>query len=248
MILGYSEQALALANEGIVLVEQTAHPFSLVGSHHAMGALLLLLRDWQSSQQEYEKVLALAEKYDLGDILNYATASHALTLAYQEPTEAALEQAQQAIASLRAKGVMLAMTWYLADLGEVFGLAGRYAEGLAAIAEALALVEDAGERYYEAEIWRIKGELLLQAAADQAEASRAQAEAEGCYHQAIEIARRQSAKALELRATVSLARLWQRQGKRAEARQMLAEIYGWFTEGFGTADLQEAKALLEELA
>ena len=93
-----------------------------------------------------------------------------------------------------------------------------------------------------ADIWRIKGDLLLKAAA-----SDAQPEAESCYHQAIGIARQQSAKSLELRATTSLARLYQQQGKFGAAREMLAEIYGWFTEGFGTADLKDAKALLEEL-
>ena len=128
-------------------------------------------------------------------------------------------------------------------MGKLFWTSGRRAEGLAAIAEALALVERTGERCYEAEIWRIKGELLLKAAA-----SNAQAEAESCYNRAIEIARQQSAKSWELRAAKSLARLWQQQGKIAEARQMLAEIYGWFTESFDTADLQEAKALLEELS
>jgi predicted ATPase len=132
-------------------------------------------------------------------------------------------------------------------LGEVFWLAGRSAEGLETIAEALALVELIGERYYEAELWRVKGELLLQAAASNSQASGAQAEAESCFQQAIEIAQQQSAKSWELRAATSLARLWQQQGKRTEARQMLAKIYGWFTEGFATADLQEAKALLDEL-
>jgi predicted ATPase len=96
------------------------------------------------------------------------------------------------------------------------------------------------ERFFEAEIYRLRGELLLQAGAPQAEV-------EECFDQAIQIAQRQEANSLELRAAMSLARLWQRQGKIAEARQMLAEIYGWFTEGFDTADLQEAKALLEEL-
>ncbi len=245
--LGYPDRALALAQESITLAEQTSHPFSLGGAHNIAGTVLYLLRDWYSSQKENEKVFALAEEYALGDLLNFATVNNALTLAYQELTETALERLKQALASQRAKGVMLWMTCYLGILGEVFWLAGRCAEGLAAIAEALALVERTGERFCEAELWRIKGELLLKAAADHAETSRAQAEAERCYHQAIEIARRQRAKAWELRASTSLARLWQQQGKQAEARQMLAEIYGWFTEGFGTADLQDAKALLEEL-
>lgn len=245
--LGYADGALALAQETIALAEQTSHPFSLGGAHLATGMVFHTRRDWQSSQQEFEQVLAHAEEYDLGDMLNYAVAFNALTLAYQEPTAAALERAQQAIASLRGKGVTLALTAYLAILGEVFWLADRCVEGLAAIGEALAQVERTGERVWEAELWRIKGGLLLKAAADQAAASGAQAEAEDCYQQALEIARRQSAKAWELRAATSLARLWQQQGKNAEARQMLAEIYGWFTEGFDTADLKDAKALLAEL-
>ena len=175
-------------------------------------------------------------------MLKHATANNALKLAYQERTEEALERAKQAIESLNAQGVKIPRTIYLASMGKLFWTAGRRAEGLAAIAEALALVERTGERYYEAEIWRIKGELLLKAAA-----SNAQAEAESCYHRAIEIARQQSARSWELRAAKSLARLWQQQGKIAEARQMLAEIYGWFTEGFDTADLKDAKALLDEL-
>jgi predicted ATPase len=104
------------------------------------------------------------------------------------------------------------------------------------------LVDHTGERYWEAEIYRLKGELLLQQAAPDAP------QAEACFQQALAIARRQQAKSWELRTAMSLARLWQQQGKRAAARQPLAEIYGWFTEGFDTPDLQEAKALLDALA
>jgi len=102
-------------------------------------------------------------------------------------------------------------------------------------------VNKTGERWPEAELHRLKGQLLLSLSADN------HAEAEGCFHQALAIARRQQAKSLELRVAMSLSRLWQQQDKRAEAQQLLAEIYGWFTEGFDTPDLQEAKALLEEL-
>jgi predicted ATPase len=109
------------------------------------------------------------------------------------------------------------------------------------------LVEKNDEHQYEAEIYRLKGELTLQQARVQGLASSVQEEAGVCFHKAIEIARRQSAKSLELRAVMSLSRLWQHQGKKDEARQLLAEIYGWFTEGFDTKDLQEAKALLAEL-
>jgi tetratricopeptide (TPR) repeat protein len=242
-ILGYPDRALTLACEAVELAEQTSHPFSLGAAHHTKGAVLAWFGDWRSSQKEFETVFALAEEYALGDMLKHATTTNALKLAYQERTEAAIEQAKQAIESLSDQGVMLSRTGYLVSLGKLFWTAGRRAEGLAAIAEALARVERSGERYYEAEIWRIKGELLLKAAA-----SNAQVEAERCYHRAIRIAAQQHAKMWELRATKALARLWQRQGKTAAARQMLAEIYGWFTEGFDAADLKDAKALLDDLS
>src|SRR5262249_18021360 len=117
---------------------------------------------------------------------------------------------------------------------------GKTDEALALVAQALAAVERSGERHWEAEIYRLKGELLL--------ASTGSSEAETCIRHAIDIARRQSAKSLQLRAVMSLRRLLQEQGKKDEAHRMLAEIYGWFTEGFDTADLKDAKALLEELS
>jgi predicted ATPase len=139
----------------------------------------------------------------------------------------------------------------LALLAVGYGKAGQSDEGLSALAEALALVERTGERFYEAELYRLKGELTLQkfqVSGSTFQAVSPPAEAEECFLKAIKIVRRQQAKSLELRAVVSLSRLWQSQGKKGEARRMLAEIYGWFTEGFDTTDLKEAKALLEELA
>jgi predicted ATPase len=114
-------------------------------------------------------------------------------------------------------------------------------EGLTALAEAQALVEESGERYYEAELQRFKGELLLVQSPDDP------AEAETCFHNALEIARREHAKSLELRTAMSLARLWQRQGKEGDARQLLNDVFAWFTEGFDTADLEDARDLLNEL-
>jgi predicted ATPase len=117
------------------------------------------------------------------------------------------------------------------------------------LAEALAAVEKTRERFYEAEIYRLKGESLLQSSVQSLESKifTPHSEAVACFHQALDVARRQHAKSLELRAALSLARLWQQQGKRAEASALLAPIYGWFTEGFDIADLQEARTLLEEL-
>ena len=153
---------------------------------------------------------------------------------------------RQSLAAYRAIGLELPRLHVLALLAEACEGPGQGEEGLNALAEALMLVEKNGERLYEAELYRLKGELTLQFNV-QSPQSRGQ-EAEGYFQQALEVARKQSAKLWELRASTSLARLWQQQGKKAEARQLLAEIYGWFTEGFETKDLQEAKALLEELA
>jgi predicted ATPase len=119
-------------------------------------------------------------------------------------------------------------------------------EGLTLVAEALAMVHQTGEWYYEAELYRLKGTLTLQSKVQDPK-SKVEEEAEECFHKAIKIACSQQAKSFELRAVMSLSRLWQQQGKKGAARQLLAEVYGWFTEGFETKDLQEAKALLEEL-
>jgi predicted ATPase len=131
---------------------------------------------------------------------------------------------------------------YAALLAEAYGKEGQSEEGLRVISEELVRVHKTGERFYEVELHRIKGELLAGQAVPDEE------QAETCFQKAIEIARSQSAKSLELRAAMSLGRLWQRWGRREEARKLLSEIYGWFTEGFDTADLKAAKALLEELA
>jgi len=125
---------------------------------------------------------------------------------------------------------------------------GQIEKGLTLLAEALTLVDQTGERCYEAEIHRLKGELTLQQCNVQgATLKEAEAKAAACFLKAIEIARQKQAKSLELRASTSLARLWQQQGKQHEAHNLLSEIYNWFTEGFDTKDLQEAKSLLKEL-
>jgi predicted ATPase len=128
----------------------------------------------------------------------------------------------------------------LCSLAGAQAKAGQTEEGLTTLAEALALVEQTDERHWEAELNRLRAELLLMQGDD--------AGAEASLQKAIEVARRQQAKSWELRATVSLSRLWQEQGRIDEARQMLAEIYGWFTEGFDTPDLKEARAVLEGLS
>ena len=134
------------------------------------------------------------------------------------------------------------MPHYMALLVEAYGKVGQAKEGLPVLADGLATVEKTVERYYEAELYRFKGELLLQQSPEQP------SEAEACFQQGIQIARKQEAKSWELRATTSLARLWQSQGKPAESHDLLTPVYDWFTEGFDTVDLKDAKVLLEELS
>ena len=153
-----------------------------------------------------------------------------------------MAQVRQGIATLRATGAALIVPFWCTLLAEVCDHLGCTEDGLQTLAEAHTLVEQHEERWWEAEIYRLRGILLLR----QGETS--QAEAEAWLRRALDVARRQEAKSLELRAAMSLSRLWQQQGKQAEARALLSPIYGWFTEGFDTVDLQEAKALLDALA
>jgi len=162
-------------------------------------------------------------------------------LALQGQAEDGIAQIRQGLTAWQATGAEFVRPYFLTLLAEAYAQRGQAEEGLAVVSEALETVATTGERFYEAELHRLQGELSLQLPTPLAEA-------EACLQQALAVARRQQAKSLELRAAMSLSRLWQRQGKRAEAHQLLAEVYGWFTEGFDTADLQEAKALLAERA
>ena len=163
-------------------------------------------------------------------------------LAAQGQEEAGLAQMREGLATWEAIRVQVYRAYQLLQLAEVYSTVGQAEEGLRVLADAWAAVPHREGRFYEAELSRLEGELLLVRSAEH------HAEAETCFRQALDIARRQQAKSWELRAAMSLARLWQRQGKHAAARELLAPIYGWFTEGFDTADLREARALLEELS
>jgi len=179
-------------------------------------------------------------------------------LVEQGQVEEGIAQMQKALATWQATGTEMHRPDFHAFLAEACGKVGRTEEGLTLLAEALATVERTGERCYEAELYRLRGELTLAQSSVQHPASSVpdprsltpepQGEAEACFLKAIEIAQLQQAKSLELRAVMSVSRLWQNQGKKAEAHHMLSKIYNWFTEGFDTKDLQEAQTLLEELS
>ena len=164
-------------------------------------------------------------------------------LAERGQGEAGIAELRAAMATIRAIGTVLELPWYLALLAGACGIVGQTAEGLDAIAEALAQVASTNERFYEAEIYRVQGELLLKQGRPDSAAG-----AETCFRQSLDIAAAQSAKSWELRAATSLARLWSEQGRRTEGHDLLAPVYGWFTEGFDTADLKDAKALLDHLS
>ena len=149
---------------------------------------------------------------------------------------------RESLAGLYATGTDVRRTYYLALLAEVLGKADQYEEGFQVLAEALEFAVARGERWWEAELHRLRGELLLARSRDNL------AEAEDCVHRAMAIAREQHAKSFELRAATTLARLWGDRGRRGEAHDLLAPVYDWFAEGFDTADLKDAKALLDELA
>jgi predicted ATPase len=154
---------------------------------------------------------------------------------------------RQDLAAVQGTGTKMLLPFRLASLAEGCGRTGEIEEGLALLIEALRLVDNTGERFYEAELHRLKGELTLQSG-DPSQSVGVEEAAEECFQQALIIARAQQAKSWELRAAISLSRLWQRQGKKEETHGLLAEVFGWFTEGFDTGDLKEAKALLEELS
>jgi predicted ATPase len=240
--LGYPDRALAVSHEGLALAKRLSHPFTLAVALDYTAMFHQFRREPRAVYEQAEAAIALCTEQRFAYYLALGTTMQGWAQVAEAQAVEGLAQMRHGLAALRATGASLRLPYYLALLAEACGRTGQAAEGLTLLAEALAQAHKAEEAWTEPELYRLKGELLLLLSADN------HAEAEGCFHQALAVARRQQAKALELRAATSLGRLWQQQDKRAEAHQLLAEIYGWFTEGFDTPDLQDAKALLEELA
>jgi predicted ATPase len=240
--LGNPEQGLRQSQEALALARQHAHPFSLNIALSMATLFYQLRREVRCTQASAEAAINLATEQGFPDWMALGFILRGWALAHQGQAKEGIEQMHRGMRAWRATGAEALRPYYLALLAEAHGTLGQPEAGLTALAEALSLVDNTGERHYEAEICRLKGELLLQQSSDNSTA------AESCFQQAITTAQNQQAKSLELRATTSLARLWQSQGKRDEARQVLGDIYGWFTEGFDTADLKDAQALLDELA
>jgi class 3 adenylate cyclase/predicted ATPase len=242
-LLGYPAQALARVHDALALAHALSHPFSLALAWCYEAYVSQFRRDVPAVHDHAEAAVTLATAQGFPLWAAWGTSVRGWALALQGQGEEGMAQVRQGIAAVRATGGgALFVPYFSALLADVCDHLGHPEDGLQALVEAHTLVEQNEERWWEAEISRLRGVLLLR------QTGAPQAEAEAWLQRALGVARHQEAKALELRAAMSLSRLWQQQGKRAEARQLLAEVYGWFTEGFDTADLQEAKALLEALA
>jgi predicted ATPase/class 3 adenylate cyclase len=240
-MLGYPDRALTRSHEVFTLVQELSHAYTRTRALVYAALLYGLRREWSTVQELAEAALVLATEQGFVQWVGPATFSQGRALAAQGQYEAGIAKMQQGLAAIRAMGEVI-RPGTLGLLAEAYGRIGQAEDGLRLLGEALTAMHNTGERLYEAALYCIQGVLLLRQTVPDA------FRAEACFQQALAAARRQQAKSWELRAATSLSRLWQCQGKRDEARELLTEVYSWFTEGFDTADLQEAKALLEALA
>jgi DNA-binding winged helix-turn-helix (wHTH) protein/predicted ATPase len=246
--LGYPDQAFAQSRQALALAQELAYPFSIAWALDVAALLRALRREDHVAQERAEAAIALCTEQGFALFSAWGTVLRDLTLAKQGQDKRELTQVRQSLAACQATGAEFARTYFLALLAKAYEAAGQVEEGLTVVSEALAAVHRTGERAYEAELSRLQGELLLKRDVHGLKSKvRLYSEAEACFRRAIASARQQQAKTLELQAVISLSRLYQHQGKKADAKRMLAEIYSWFTEGFDTAALKEARALLQEL-
>ena len=237
--LGFPDQALRCSQEAVDLAIELKHALSLTVASGFAAVCHVYRREPEAAQNLGERMMQLVKEH--GFAFYQGTANIGWALAAQGRVEEGLARMHDCLATWQAMGVNLYRKTILSFIAEIHTWAGQVECGLQAIAEAENIVSPPGERYYEAELHRVKGKLLYKVGHNPNKV-------EDCYRQAIKVARWQMAKSLELRATISLSRLWRDQGRRKEAKERLAEVYDWFTEGFETPDLQEAARLLEELA
>jgi predicted ATPase len=240
-LLGYPDQALKRADEAQPLAKQVANLYTQARSLYWDSLLRQFTGQWDVLRERIEVAISMATEHGFAIVLGVGPIMRGWALVAEGRAEEGIKEISQGLERYRATGAGFQLPHLLTPLIEAHNKLEQPEEGLTALAEAQALVEKTGERYYEAELQRLKGELLLAQSPDDP------AEAEACFHNALEIARGQQAKSLELRAAMSLARLWQRQDKVGDARQLLNDVFAWFAEGFDTADLRDARALLDEL-
>ena len=238
-MLGYADQAQQRSQEALARAQQVEHTPSLAWAQLIATVLSQHRRDVAATQADAEALMALATVQGFEHRVAQGRMLRGWALAMQGDAATGMAHIHQGMAAVQTIGQKLNRPCHLGYLAEAYGQAGQPEAGLSVLDEALTLVEATEERWWEAEVSRLKGELLLRLPRPDIP------QATACFHQALDVARRQQAKALELRAALSLSRLWQQQGQRDQARQLLTEIYSWFTEGFETPDLQEARMWLE---
>jgi predicted ATPase len=239
--LGHPDQGLTQIDAALTLAQQSVHPFSLAFALSCAAVFYPFHREGRCTQEHAEAAISIATDQGFPYWMAICAILRGWALAHQGQATEGIAQITQGLMTYRATGAEILRPYFLALLAEAHSIIGHPEAGLTALVEALTLADTTGERWYEPEMYRLKGALLLQQSSDNSTA------AATCFQQAITIAQSQQAKSWELRAATSLARLWQQQGKHQEAYDLLAPVYQWFTEGFDTADLKDAKALLDEL-
>jgi class 3 adenylate cyclase/predicted ATPase len=236
--LGYREEALRQMDHALALARELAHPFSLAFALSVSQYLRVQRREPAAAAELADAARLLCSQHGFAQWTAQAVFQRGWASFALGEEEEGLAEMRRGLTAWQAMGVVLLTPFWFAHLIEAHVALGERDAAESLISDALEEIARTGSRYFEAEIHRIRGELLWPSDHDVAA---------GCFHQALQIARDQDSKLLELRAATSLARLWARQGRRLEAHDLLAPIYGWFTEGFDTADLKDAKALLDEL-
>jgi tetratricopeptide (TPR) repeat protein len=245
--LGFPDQAVDRSERAVALARELVHPVSLCWALWCSQLMHFQRGDTLAASNFANAYLEIANERGFQAFLPLEILHRGAALVEGGQAEEGTALLRQGLDSVRAAGADLWWSAYLPYLAAGYGILGGVDESFAALATAVAFVERTGMRMPEAELYRFKGELTLKRPGAGSN-PKIKDEAESYFRQAIEVARRQSGKAWELRATTRLARLLAEQGRRDEARTMLAEIYGWFSEGFDTRDLKDAKALLEELS
>jgi predicted ATPase len=240
--LGYPDQALQRVHEAFALARELSHPFSFAFALNFASHLHQWRKEQQLSQERTEAMLAVSAEHGFSLVVASGIFRLGARLVAQGQVEEGLTQMRQSMEVYLAGGAEGVRPALLSGLAAAHGTAGQIDEGLVLLTEALAIVDRTGGRIHEAGLYLLKGSLLLKSGGQKA------GEAEEYFRQALDVARHQEAKSLELQAAISLVRLWQQQGKKAEAHKLLSEVYNWFTEGFDTGDLKEAKTLLDQLA
>src|SRR5262249_48788211 len=239
-LLGYPDQGVERSREAVALGRELRQPNTLGLALYFDAILRQYRREAPAVQESAEAASAIAAEHGISLWQAVGLVMCGWALAEHDQADSSIDRIRQGLTDWEATGGGTHRPYHLALLAEALGRAGQIEEGLGVLDEALALVHGTGEGFHGAELHRLRGEFLLR----HGTAEGACREAEACFRQALTIARQQQAKSLELRAAMSLTRLYQEQGRQAEARPMLAECYDWFTEGFDTPDLREAKALL----